>query len=123
MDNWMVFSCYEVLEELKVKDDDLYAWALERKEAFCLPTPDTAAQMRIVMARHRNLAATGGSLNRADPWVIAQALVLGATVVTDEAPEPNRRQTKPPKMPDVCESMGLAWVPPIEFLSLVGCRL
>ncbi len=114
-----ICSCEEVLSELTRGDDALVTWAKERKACFQRPTSDTLANLRTVMQSKPNIAATGGSLNRADPFVVAHAMTVHAIVVTDEQPAPNLRSTKPPKMPDVCDALGVKWLPPIEFLAAI----
>jgi hypothetical protein len=118
-----VFSCEEVYRELKKKDDDVFAWAKGRKEIFQKPSRDTAKYLREVMRAFPNLAAVGRSKNRADPWVIAEAMVLRAHVVTTEEPDPKMKQTKPPKIPTVCEKLGIRWLSPLAFFANSGMKL
>jgi len=74
------------------------------------------------MSSHKHFAAHGRSSNATDPWVIAEAMVAGAVVVTDEISNPNRRLTIPPKIPDVCNDLHVDWVSPIDFLALAGVK-
>jgi len=111
------FFCEEVLVELEEQDDALLEWAIQRKGAFRRPNADVIQECKRVMARFPNLAAKSGSRNSADPWVIALAAAEGAAVVTGEAPAPSQRATKPPKIPDICDAFGIAWLRPIDFLA------
>lgn len=115
--NRSVFSCEEVYLEIQAKDDALFEWVKTRKSAFLSPDDKVLAEMQVVMTRFQNFAAKGGSLNRADPWIVAQARVSGAIVVTDEQKVEKQKPTKPPKLPNVCEAMDVKWMTPIEFLS------
>jgi hypothetical protein len=112
-----VFSCEEVYLEIKEQEDDLSEWADDDKKAFLQPTEEVNDEMSNVMSRFPNLAAKGASLNRADPWVLSVARVSGAVVVTDEQPDGNRRATLPPKLPNACEALSIAWIRPIDFLA------
>ncbi len=117
-----VCSCEEVYLELSKQDDKLFEWAKTRRSAFHAPTAETIREFKKIMAEHRNFAAASGTTNRADPWVIAHAKTIDAIVVTDEASDPKRRPTKPPKIPDVCDKLGVPCVTPIEFLARAGLR-
>lgn len=119
-----VYSCEEVLKELNDKDDALKSWATIRKTMFFKPSGVVIAHITNIMKKFPNFAASGGSHNRADPWVIAQALATeGTVVVTDEHPSTKQKPTKPPKIPDVCDALGIKWATPIDFLRAVGIDL
>jgi len=46
---------------------------------------------------------------------------FNAAVVTDESPAAGkRRTTKLPKIPDVCDALGVPWFSPWDFLEKVG---
>jgi hypothetical protein len=115
-----LLSCEEVYFELARQKDELLEWAKYRKAAFQKPTARTIAECKKIMSKYPNFAASGGSTNAADPWVIAHAIATESTVVTDETRAPNQRATKPPRIPDVCDAMGIRWLPPIDFLAEVG---
>jgi len=118
-----VSSCEEIFEELKDQRDELYDWANGHKVAFHAPSAQTIAEFKAVMAKYPNFAAASSAhKNGADPWVIAQAKVSNLIVVTDEEPGKTKK-TKPPKIPSVCEDLGLRWVSPIDFLKRVGIKL
>jgi hypothetical protein len=68
------------------------------------------------MNEYPNYAALSGTLNAADPWVIAHARLARAIVVTYEDKAVNRKPTKPPKMPDVCSDLGMRSLKVVEFL-------
>ena len=123
MDEGVVFSCDEVYGELKRQKDELLEWAKGRRGAFERPTEEVLSQLATVMSRFPNFAAQGGSGNHADPFVIAHAQVADAVVVTDEEWAERQRPTKPPKIPNVCEELGIPWMSPAEFLAAIGITL
>lgn len=118
-----IHSCEEVLRELQEQEDDLYSWAEQRKAVFVKPNAAVLANVKKLMTKFPNIAASGGSRNKADPWLVSQAMLLGAIVVTDEQP-PDKgkptRDTKPPKIPTVCEHFGVWWLRPVEFFADIG---
>jgi hypothetical protein len=118
----VVFSCEEVYLELKEQEDDLFDWADNHKAAFLPPTEEVNDQMAYVMSKFPNLAAKGASLNRADPRVLSLARVSGAIVVTDEQPAEKQKATKPPKLPNACEGLNIAWIRPIDFLAAMKIK-
>jgi len=121
MGRQLVFSCEEVYNELKHQQDALFDWAKARRAAFEKPNEEILEELARIMAQFRNFAAQGGgSRNRADPFVIAHARVAGAVVVTDEEPVQRQKPTKPPKIPNVCEEIGVLWMPPADFLAAAG---
>jgi hypothetical protein len=69
-----------------------------------------------------NIAAKGRSPNAADPWVIAHSRSENAIVVTDEQPQENISKTKPPKIPSLCEILGIKWMRPVDFIRANGVR-
>jgi len=60
-------------------------------------------------------------LAKADPWVIAHALVNRGTVVTLETRVPDNSQT--PKIPNVCDQFGIESINTFELLSRLGVTL
>ena len=119
-----IFSCDEVYRELEKQDDDLLEWAKQRrKELFEKPTELTIAEVATIMRSHPTFAAAGGSTNAADPWLIAHAKIANAVVVTDEHYADNQRPTKSPKIPNVCEELGMKWMKPVDFFEAVGIKL
>ena len=61
--------------------------------------------------------------DKADPWLIAAAKVLRATIVTNEQavrPTPNQPLKKEPKIPDVAEALGVHTMGLREFYDASG---
>lgn len=116
----VLFSCDAVYDELQAQADDLAEWAKARREIFEKPKDDTFLEMQAVMLEFPNFAAQGGSTNAADPWLIAHARLANAVIVTDERSAERQRPTKPPKLPNVCEHLGMQWMGPVDFLAANG---
>jgi len=96
----------EVYNELQKKDDDVFAWAKERKDAlFRDIDDDTQSAVITVMAKYPKLVDTSTGKSGGDPFVIAQAIALGSSccVVTQEVGGSDRS----PKIPYVCRQEGI----------------
>jgi hypothetical protein len=88
----------EVYHELERKDDELFAWCKERKDAmFAAIDDDTQRHVTRIMAAHPRLVDTVRGRSGADPFVIALAATTSPrmVVVTEESPGKTR-------IPDVC---------------------
>jgi hypothetical protein len=83
----------EVYNELQKKDDELFAWCKERKEAMFVEIDD-ALQVLVakIMGEHPRLVDTTKGRSGADPFVIALAATVDPKmiVVTEEAPGKER---------------------------------
>lgn len=123
MQDGVLFSCEAVYDEIQAQADELAAWVKQRKKYFEKPTEDILLGMRELLEYFPNLAAESGRTNAADPWVIVHARdEEGAIVVTDEIRQERVSPTKPPKIPNVCDDMGVKWMPPVEFLRTHGVK-
>ena len=98
-----------VLGELLDGQDDLSAWARERRNSGLFIEADPAVQeasaqvIQLVATHYPDNQARRRFLDRADPWVIAHARVDGGTVVTSENRVPyNSFQVK---IPNVCDQL------------------
>jgi hypothetical protein len=65
-----------------------------------------------IMANWGKLVDVRKDRSRADPFVIATAKVVGATVVTDE----KHGTEKDPRIPFVCDRLGVSWLTPSAFV-------
>lgn len=70
----------EVYNELREKDDVVFAWAKERAARFVDPSEAVQRAAGVIDARF----PASEVRDRADPWVIAEAQVRSFTVVTYE---------------------------------------
>lgn len=111
-----LFSSIEVLNELEKRDDDLFAWAKDRKDIF-LELDDEPGQdkMAHLMGGYPRLVDTRKNKSIADPFVIAIAAIADPplTVITEENATGNIEK---PKIPDVCVAEGLE---SMKFLDLI----
>ncbi|WP_431769190.1 DUF4411 family protein, partial [Xanthomonas campestris] len=102
----------EVLEELKKKDDDVYAWVKERKDLLFVDI-DEPVQDAVVylMGKHERLVDTVRGKSGGDPFVIALALASDPqmVVVTEE-------DAGKVRIPDVCRAEGLECVRLADFI-------
>jgi predicted nucleic acid-binding protein len=114
-----VISCIEVFTELERQRDELLDWAKARKQMFETPTQPVIQRLAELMQAYPNFAAAGGTANAADPWLIAHATVTETVVVTFEEWK-QTKATKPPKIPNVCDDVGVPWLSPIDFFAETG---
>ena len=120
-------SCpMRVYDELLDGQDDLAAWAQERRESGLFLEPEAAVQETFaqiagyVQASYPNTNSTQRFLDRADPWVIAHAIVEGSAVVTMEiAVQPNVQKVK---IPNVCCHFNVPCVNTYQMLRELGVR-
>lgn len=110
-----VVSCEEVLLELKRREDDLHEWAKERDYMF--RPPDRVieeAVAKIVNQWPEFVPEDSHDGVWADPYVIGVAIARTAMVVTNE----NRvgENAKMPKIPNICDSLGVTCIRFVELL-------
>jgi hypothetical protein len=113
-----VFSIEKVGDELAAIADDLSAWAAGRGARLFLPV-DAAmlGSLRQVTTWAQGQRYEPGAvttfLQDADSYLVAQALALGLTVVTQEVPSASLKRIK---VPDACVGLGVRCVSPFEML-------
>lgn len=99
-----------VYNELLGTQDDLAAWAQNRRESGLFIQPDTEVQEayrmvgEYVIQRYPDNQARRRFLDRADPWVIAHATAQGGAVVTLEVIMPDSSHQV--RVPNVCRHSG-----------------
>lgn len=106
IDDGRMLASIEVFHELKKKDDDVYAWAKDRKEAlFREIDDDVQGEVVRLMTTYPRLVDTKIGKSGGDPFVLAQALAAAPrlTIVSEEA----GGSLKSPKIPYVCQQEGL----------------
>jgi hypothetical protein len=101
----------EAIIEAMYLDAAARAWCEPRKEAIKVVT-DQAIAAHVTSIVQEFKVWTGGTTNRADPFVIAVAMQRSAVVVTGEKPGSMQN----PKIPYVCKARS---VPCTNFLGLV----
>ena len=100
--------------------DDLGQWAFEHRKGLLVADKSYHGKFAQVIQQYRwppPREWTPGELERLgdDPYLIACALHLGATVVSNEVSKPNKQGTNR-KVPDVCASLG------VECIDLDGTK-
>ncbi|QTL41113.1 DUF4411 family protein [Xenorhabdus budapestensis] len=106
-----VVSIKSVYHELQKQDDDVYSW-IKNKKSFFQSIDDELTQKTFTeivnyvyteySPRHRNsLPHIEKFLGAADPWIVAKAKSINATVVTHEVRDKNNGCR--PKIPDICD--------------------
>jgi len=102
----------EVRVELARQEDELTKWINARPHMF-VPLDDAIQRATSeVLVQHPLLMKATKNRNGADPFVIATARVRSLTVVTEEK---GGTKTKP-KIPSVCEALGVPCVNVLSFL-------
>ena len=105
--------------ELKDGNDELAEWAKDRPNHF-IANDDAATQQQFmqivnsVMAGDYNAGNRDNFLAKADPWIIAKAKSIGATVVSHESlliPE-----TKKVKVPNICKEFEVPCISTFQLL-------
>ncbi len=115
IDDGRLVASIEVYYELEKKDDDVFVWAKERKDTlFREIDEDVQDAVVSLMANYPRLVDTRTGKSGGDPFVIAQAIAIGAPgcVLTQEG----GGSTKSPKIPDVCLLEGLDCCNLIEMM-------
>lgn len=115
-----------IRRELKDGDDELAKWVSDRPEHF-IDNDDLDTQNIIrliaqnVMAGDYNHANRDNFLDKADPWIIAKAKSMGATVVTQESlvgPD-----SKKVKVPNICQLLDVPYINTFQLLRNLEARI
>lgn len=116
-----VLSITMVRDELLKGRDELAEWVVSRKDApWFRPLDSVQTQQNFVQvagwvqAADFRPPAKNLFLSGADPWLVAKAASIGATVVTHEVAEPNAKKRVP--LPNVCDAFGVPWVNTFDVL-------
>lgn len=116
----VLISVEDVLEELRVQDDEVADWAKERSTIF-LPLDEQAqARATKILATHPNLIDLKKPNSSADPFVIASAMINSCIVVTEEG---NSGGPNKSKIPDVCKHYDIKCIRLLDMLRAEGLKL
>lgn len=122
----IVASIKLVGTELRDGTDELSAWAKKYPELF-VPVDDISTQKNYasVAAYAKSLpgmkaGALEDFLAKADPWLIAKAMTLQATVVTHETFDLNIKRKI--TIPNVCNHFGVQWMDTFDMLDQLKAR-
>jgi len=107
-----------VIDEIGRHDDSLSAWLSTRRSIFLIPKNDALPNIRRVLDVYGPVTDVDlEELNeKADPYLVAHALALGATVVTNEASHPGTTSPLNKHIPDICSCLGVACLRYPRFL-------
>ncbi len=113
-----VFSIEKVGDEINAGDDELSEWAAQRGAGFFLPPEESAlaAFGKVtgwIQSQSYESSAISTFFQKADYYLVAQALSGGHAVVTHEIPSASIRKIK---IPDVCVGMEIKCITPYEML-------
>lgn len=119
-----ILTIKEVYTELSNGDDNLAQWIKDRKgSTFFTAVDDINTQKefsKIAQYVSDNFSQEEANkfLSVADPWLIAKAKVLGATIVTHEVLAPTN--TKKVKIPNICAYFGVSYSNPFNMIRNLG---
>lgn len=119
-----IFIPEMVFNEITRTDDGLSGW-LKKSDipVTKINEPVTVCLQKIYSAHpaHKYLVDNTKARSLADPWIIAHALYLKATVVTKEEKVTAVNSTKV-KIPNVCDHMGIRWINDFHFIRESGIK-
>lgn len=124
-----IASITSIYDELVNGNDELAEWVKERKgsgwwlEVTDRETQETYREVVAWVMAHPNFKpeAKDEFLAGADPWLIAEAKVLGVTVVTHEKLDLNAK--KKVYIPVVCEHFGITYLDTFQMIRDFGDSL
>lgn len=106
----------EVERELAKRADEVHTWAKKQTELFVDLDAPLQRETTAVLAAHPRLVGRGNGRNGADPFVIGLARLTSGTVVTEERP----RSITSPRIPDVCNALGIRCLSLVDFVREQG---
>jgi Domain of unknown function (DUF4411) len=112
-----MFATEEVQIEIKRKADHLVRWCQERKAMFISIDEEIQPVVSEILATHGRLVKALSNRSAADPFVIALAKVRDAIVVTGERPSGSIDK---PRIPDVCDAMGISCMSLVDMMEAEG---
>ena len=120
-----VASVDMIAKELKDGNDELAQWVKDRPEHFINNDDDETQSVfteivQAVVAGDYNPANRDNFLAKADPWIIAKAKTIGATVVTNESLAV--QNTKKVKVPNICRQFDVPCLNTFQFLRELEAR-
>ena len=98
-----IVSSVEVLNELQMRDDDLFAWAMKNKQGFLPIDQAQIEELRKIYSEIGDIGHKGRTFD-ADPWILALARSKNASVVSSEKHTGDRGN---PRIPDACKFLNI----------------
>ncbi len=117
IDSGALIASEEVLFELERQDDEVYAWALERRAMFRPIDEPIQIAVAGILRDHPRLVDTRRQRSGADPFVIALAKIENAGVVTSEK---HSGVLSKPNIPDVCDALGIRCLDLLDLIREQG---
>lgn len=113
-----LFATEEVLYELEKKEDEVFKWA--KKQKMFIPISVEIQQIASqVLSEFPRLVDTRKDRTQADPFVIALAKHKNFTVVTSEKATGTPDK---PRIPIVCQNLGIKCINLIQFIRELNWR-
>jgi len=102
----------KVFKEIKDGNDGLDELILTLENIIHQPTKGCLPYIPDVLRAYGTLTETDLEIidSKADPYVIAHAIELKATVVTNEIREPGRTAPRNKKIPDICDRLDVNYM-------------
>lgn len=126
IDKTTIFTIKEVYAELSNANDDLAHWIKDRKDSSFVVTVDDEntqkefAKIAQYVVSNFSQAEANKFLSVADPWLIAKAKVMEATIVTHEVyAQPNPKKVK---IPNICVHFGVNYTNPFDMLRNLNAK-
>lgn len=108
----------EVLDELSIYDDDIFRWAKKHSDVFKSLDEMQIRATKAILKDHPLLHDERKEKFDADPFVVAYAQVTKSKIVCVERHK--TRDEKRPRIPDVCDQLGVAHLDLGGFIREVG---
>jgi hypothetical protein len=109
-----IISNEMVLMEIEKQDDDLTAWCKEHSKLFIPMNQGIVDRAETVVKRFPNMMNPYKEKDFADPFLIAQADLLKAVIVTQEGR--NGPQHPKSKIGDVCDGLNVRTIKMIQMV-------
>ena len=113
IENEIICATEEVFVELEKKDDDAFRWAANHRSMFIDIDEVIQEEVIRILDTFPRLVDTRKHRSSADPFVIALASILRCTVVTEEQQTGNSIK---PKIPDVCNKLGIRCIKTLDMI-------
>jgi hypothetical protein len=105
--------CSEVLVEVKRGGDDLHKWARDLAGFVCDITANEPITVAAISAGHPDWVR--GTVNAADPWLIAHAIAHDRAIVSEEREAGPGVADRNQKVPNVAAENGVECIKFFEF--------
>lgn len=114
----VVLSNEMVLMEIEKQDDDLHKWCKEKRHIFKPLGQDVVDATSGIVKQYPAMVSIHKEKDFADPFLIGHAKIINATIVTQEnCNGPNHPK---PKIPDICEALGIRTIKMVQLVKELG---